>query len=178
MVTAILSLMAAQYYFNIEKDLQSAEDGYQSGRVLNLAAPVQSKQLKKLLSDGNYFTDERYVDFITKNLVQKINEQKSLPNLGSLNKKDFMIDATLFTKSGSESGNLRFLNSLAHLGMDTALYNKEQNNPEAYPSVVPVQDVKTGIDISGKIDSDEKGFEQRGILVKLSEQFKISQKRF
>ncbi|HRO84162.1 MAG TPA: FtsW/RodA/SpoVE family cell cycle protein [Niabella sp.] len=168
-VTAILSLMAAQYYFNIEKDLQSAEDGYQSGRVLNLAAPVQSKQLKKLLSDGNYFTDERYVDFITKNLVQKINEQKSLPNLGSLNKKDFMIDATLFTKSGSESGNLRFLNSLAHLGMDTALYNKEQNNPEAYPSVVPVQDVKTGIDISGKIDSDEKGFEQRGILVKLSE---------
>lgn len=65
-VTAILSLMAAQYYFNIEKDLQSAEDGYQSGRVLNLAAPVQSKQLKKLLSDGNYFTDERYVDFITK----------------------------------------------------------------------------------------------------------------
>ena len=37
---------------------------------------------------------------------------------------------------------------------------KSKTIPKLILLVVPVQDVKTGIDISGKIDSDEKGFEQ------------------
>lgn len=173
-VTAILAVMVSQYYFNIQKDLKNVENGYKQGKNINLSAPVQADALKKILADGEYFTDADYVNFVTKNLVQKINAHGTLPNLGALNKKDCMIDASLFTTTKSESGELRFINSLAHLGMDSALYRQEKKSPVSYQSVVPVQSLKTGIGISGKLLSEEADFSKEGILIKLSEVFSES----
>lgn len=174
MVTIVLACMAVSYYFNIKEDLSEAENGYKTGKIVNLAFPVDEKALKNIFTGSGYFTDDHYINFLTKNLVQKVNAQKSLPNLGALNKKGMMIDAEAFNHTGSESGKLRFINSLAHLGMSTSLYEQEQSRTVSHPSVVPVQTIKTSVDILGSIDFDKEikdSVSKQGILVKLTEIF-------
>ncbi|MFV0606928.1 MAG: FtsW/RodA/SpoVE family cell cycle protein [Niabella sp.] len=173
--TIILGVMVYSYYNNIKDDFINTDHEYSTGQIINLVPDVKETVIKNVLTKGGYFTDEAYVDFITKNLVKKINEQKVLPNLGSLNKKDFLLDATLFTNTGSESGKLRFINSLAHLGMDSALYHQEIEKPIDYPSTVQVQAENTGINIKGIIDFDHQDIKNavtpKGVLVKLTRFF-------
>ena len=47
--------MAAQYYFNIEKDLQSAEDGYQSGRGIESGSACSVKAIEKIVIGWKLF---------------------------------------------------------------------------------------------------------------------------
>lgn len=173
--TLILCVMVLNYYSNVKDDLSEFEHGYTTGEKVNLVAGVQSKAIKNVLAKGGYFTDEHYINFVSKNLQEKVNEQKVLPNLGSLNKEDFLFDATIFNNTGSESGRLRFINSLAHLGMDSSLYNEEKTKPVSYPSTVFVLGEQTGVNIKGTIDfSDDKIKEPvspKGTLVKLTQIF-------
>ncbi len=173
--TLIFGVMGFSYYNNVKEDFSTTEQGYTSGEKVNLSPGVKTETIKKVLIRGGYFTDEPYVNFISKNLQQKVNEQKLLPNLGSLNKQDFLFDATIFNSTGSESGKLRFINSLAHLGMDSALYNQEKTKPVSYPSTVSVRPETTGVNIKGSIDfSNEKikaPVSAKGTLVKLTQIF-------
>ncbi|MFT3904617.1 MAG: FtsW/RodA/SpoVE family cell cycle protein [Niabella sp.] len=166
--TTVLLVMALVYFLNIKNDLEATEEGYAKGTVVNLCHPVNKDALKKVLTNGGYFTDAVYVDFIASQLQKQVSEKKVLPNLGSLNKSAYWIDAKLFKSSGSEAGRLRFLNSLAHLGMDSVLYAQENVTPRNYPSEVTVQTEKTGISISGKIEGNRLNSRQ-GILVRLNE---------
>lgn len=168
-VTVICVALALQFYNNIKKELKTTNQGYLAGTVVNLTAPLQTNQVKKILAEGGYFTDATYINFIAKNLTDIIALNGSLPNLGSLNKTDGMVDALRFNNSGSESGKLRFINSLAHIGMDSALYRQEKTNPQPYPSHVAVQKENTGIVMKGRVSIEEKQVAPKGILVKLSE---------
>ncbi|MCH5719147.1 hypothetical protein [Niabella hibiscisoli] len=97
-VTLIMILMAFSYYNHIKKELQDAEEGYANGTVINLAAPLKTETLKNIFTKGGYFTDARYISFITGNVKQKVDEQQRLPNLGALNKVPMLIDAASFYK--------------------------------------------------------------------------------
>ena len=173
--TLVLGVMVFSYYNNVKDDFINTDHEYTTGDKVNLVPGVKTEAIKKVLTKGGYFTDETYINFITKNLHQKVNEQKVLPNLGSLNKEDFLFDAAIFNNAGSESGKLRFINSLAHLGMDSAFYNQEKTKPAEYPTVATVRSEETGVSIKGNIDfSDEKIKEPvaaKGTLVKLTQIF-------
>ena len=173
--TLFLAGMVYNYYSNIKNEFINTDHEYTTGEKVNLVPGVKSEAIKTVLTKGGYFTDDAYINFITKNLLQKVNEQKFLPNLGSLNKEDFLLDAAIFNNTGSESGKLRFINSLAHLGMDSALYQQEKSKPVEYPSNVAVQPEKTSISIEGTIDFDDDKISQpvprKGTLVKLTQIF-------
>lgn len=169
-VTLVIGVMAISYYWNIKDDLIETEKGYANKTIINLTYPFKTTEIKSVLKKGGYFTDEAYINFVVGNLQKKIDENKTLPNLGALNKEPFLIKDADFNNAGSESGQLRFINAMAHLGMDSALYNQELNNPIKYPSVVKV-DEKDGIDLKGKVNlNDENGDAQKavGILIKLN----------
>lgn len=169
-VTLIMLIMALRYYWNIKYDLYEAEGNLNSGQAVNLKSPLQVKNLKKILGQSGYFTDANYVNFIATQIQKIVAEQGELKNLGALNKKGAMISAVSFTKTGSESGELRFINSIAHLGMDSAFYALEQKNPQPYPATVQVAKTKSNISIKGSISfDDEKQISTKGVLVKLTE---------
>lgn len=168
-VTLIMGLMAFSYYNHIKKELQDAEQGYANGTVINLTAPLKAETLKNIFIKGGYFTDEKYVSFMTGNIKQKVDEQQYLPNLGALNKVPLLLDAASFLQSGSESGKLRFINSLAHLGADSALYETEKIAPQSFPSEVKTGNQETGISISGTIQLQAKeSTVANGVLVRLT----------
>lgn len=169
-VSLIIAVMALTYYLTINKDFKKVKEGYVNGVMINLSYPLEDKGIKSILSKGGYFPDEHYVDFITKNLKQKLNQHIELPNLGALNKKPFLIDATEFEKTKSEVGKLRFINSLAALGMDSTLYAQEKKAPKKFPSTVSVSG-EEGISIQGHIKLQNEGEEEQsntGILVRLT----------
>lgn len=155
LATLIMAVMAYSYYNNVKKELREAEEGYADGSVVNLAAPLKKDLLQRLFTKGGYFTDSKYIDFITDHLKGKVEGQKKLPNLGALNKDPMLIDAAAFVQSRTESGKLRFINSLAHLGVDSALYEQEKTAPEKFPSRAKAGDTETGISISGNVQIRE-----------------------
>lgn len=173
-VTAIILLMSVKYFLNIRQGLADTENGYKNGTVINLNSGFNKDTLTKIFTKGGYFTDSKYINFIVNNIQQKLHEQGALPNLGALNKSVFMVDAAEFERTGTESGELRFLNSLAHLGMDSAMYQQENKSPKPYASSVAIQNRTTGIKISGSVNYDENIVQpapQKGILIKLTEIF-------
>ncbi|MBZ4191123.1 FtsW/RodA/SpoVE family cell cycle protein [Niabella beijingensis] len=173
--TLLLGIMAFQYYQNRKADFINTDYGYESGKVINLAAPVQAATLQQLFAKGGYFTDEAYIRFIAGKIKTLVEKERVLPNLGALNKNSLMIPATDFLNTSSPSGKLRFLNAITQLDMDSALYDQELKNPVAYPDEVAVQNTKTRLSIHGKVrlgvsDSSEGGA-AKGVLVKLTEIF-------
>jgi cell division protein FtsW (lipid II flippase) len=170
-VTLLIALMALRYYTNIKTNLKEATAGYQQEKVINLSSPVNTPVLQKIVTKGGYFTDDVYARFVAQTLTKAVERAQRLPNLGVLNKKDMMIPATDFLESGSDAGYLRFLNGLAHLGMDSALYQQELKSPVAYSSKVPLQEAETGISIRGTVNlesSAEQG-PKTGTLIRLTE---------
>jgi cell division protein FtsW (lipid II flippase)/cell division protein FtsI/penicillin-binding protein 2 len=167
-VTLIMAVMAFSYYNHIRKELQEASEGYAGNNVINLAAPLHKETLRKIFTKGGYFTDARYINFITDHVKQKVDQQKRLPNLGALNKEPMLVDAAFFMQSGSESGKLRFINSLAHLGADSALYEQEKTAPQKYPSEVKAGSAETGVSINGTIRFAADEIAAGGVLVRLT----------
>ncbi|MBO9593678.1 MAG: FtsW/RodA/SpoVE family cell cycle protein [Niabella sp.] len=174
-VTLLIGIMAFQYYQHKKDDFINSDYGYESGKMVNLIAPVQASTLQQIFAKGGYFTDEEYIRFIAGKIKTLVEKQGQLPNLGALNKNSLMIPATEFLNTSSESGKLRFLNAITQLDMDSALYAAELKSPAKYPDEVAVQNTKTKLSIHGKIRlaaSDSSGEQTgAGVLVKLTEIF-------
>ncbi|MFT4094214.1 MAG: FtsW/RodA/SpoVE family cell cycle protein [Niabella sp.] len=172
-ITVIIAVMAFNYYNSVKAGFRDTDEGYAGGANINLTYPLNADAVKKALTKGGYFSDENYINFITQNLKKKVDEEKVLPNLGALNKEPMLIEADAFMHTG-ESGKLRFINSLAHLGMDSALYAQERSDPKKFPSEVNTGIVKDGVSVKGTVNlsSGKKGAEGReGILIKLTRIF-------
>ncbi len=173
-VTLIIGVMVFSWYNHIKEDFAAAEEGYKTGAVINLSAPLNNDLVRKAFVKGGYFTDEQYIGFITRNLKEKVDEVQYLPNLGALNKKPLLLDATYFLETGSESGKLRFMNSLAHLGMDSALYAQETTRPRPYSSEVALDPRGSGVEIKGRVEITERDKSRSAaanVLVKLTRFF-------
>ncbi|MCH5598336.1 FtsW/RodA/SpoVE family cell cycle protein [Niabella ginsengisoli] len=82
-----------------------------------------------------------------------------------------MLDATAFLQTGSESGKLRFINSLAHLGSDSALYEEEKISPQKYPSEVETGLSENGVRIKGNISYKDDEGNKEGVLIRLTRIF-------
>ncbi|WP_300599578.1 FtsW/RodA/SpoVE family cell cycle protein [Niabella sp.] len=174
-VTLLIGIMAFQYYQHKKEDFINSDYGYESGKMVNLVAPVQAATLQQIFAKGGYFTDEEYIRFIAGKIKTLVEKQGALPNLGALNKNSLMIPATEFLNTSSESGKLRFLNAITQLDMDSALYATELKSPAKYPDEVAVQNTKTKLSIHGKVRlaaSDSSTAQAGGgVLVKLTEIF-------
>ena len=173
-VTVIIATMVVSFYFNIKEELTKAGEGYANGSVINLSAPLNTDNVKSAFKKGGYFTDQNYITFVANNLKAKVDQEKRLPNLGALNKKPLLLKATDFLETGSESGKLRFINSLAHIGLDSALYAQEKTKSATYPSKVKVGESLSGVDLSGSVSFKAEGetpADRKGVLIKLTRIF-------
>lgn len=150
--TGLQLLLFYQLYTNLQSLLSNAEKNYASGKTINLNKGFSADSLLKIISEGNYYNDEKDIRLIADSLPRKLVSAGLLDNLGAINKQSFMINAPVSWQSdigGAEFKN-RLLASRERLGFDSVHYVKELNNPAPYSS-----SVKAGngsLQIAGKVE--------------------------
>ena len=164
--TLIILVMAWGYYRNIKPNLENAEKGYAEKSMLNLNGSMDEKVLLKILSELDYFGDPVYERFLANRLKMKLQE-KSLDNLGELNKRFFCVNAQEMAKEGGETGATRYLISATELGLDSALVAKLPSLQLGSEKAVMPEN--SGISITGNVEND-KNAPVAGVLVRLREE--------
>ena len=84
----MLLLLFIKLYTNLNPALKAVEG---SGKTLNLTSTIQPGAVKKILSEGNYFSDQKDIDLVADSLVARLSVIGSIDNLGSINKQNFFI---------------------------------------------------------------------------------------
>jgi len=127
----ILGFYFYKLYNTLEPQLQKAEQALREGRAIKLEAGVDKDKLKKIIADGNYYSDQHDIDLLADSLTSKLLFIPHPGNLGALNKTPFAVFAPVDWKpsvGGTDFYN-RLRASRQRLGLDSALYVSELNNP-------------------------------------------------
>lgn len=115
-VTAFLVLLGSCLYRRQAAQLALMDNG----RFVTLGPDVSADSLKKVLVDEGYILDGRDASFIADSLSAKA-RRLPLPNLGSINKKDWKVLSENALALGGKGLQARVRNSYARLGLDSLL---------------------------------------------------------
>ena len=176
-ITALMFLLFGSLYYNLQPQLQEAQQGYADGSIVNLSKTASNTNgLQALLQKNNYVNDKTDLSFLMAQLSQKLQTNKPLENLGGLNKKAFTVPVSLAqSQGGSEYRGrveasrmaLGFVNedSLGNTVFDKMLFEQERTAPQAQPSTLNVGGGVLAIAGTVLLDSTKK--ELSGVLVRL-----------
>lgn len=162
----VLLFLFFNLYQALRPQLQKATTALQEGRALNLQGVVNKDVLKKVLADGNYFSDPRDINLLADSLSIKL---LSFPpdNLGALNKSMYAITAPLewAPSMGGADLNQRLIASRQRLGFDSTLYMQELLKPVPHGANIMVATGTTTI--KGHVRM--QGQPMSGVLVQLKQ---------
>jgi len=165
--TVLLLVLFTRLYTNLQPLLDRAQQAYASGAALNLQKGLKAAQLRKLLTEGNYFTDARDVALVVDSLPAKLNRlDESLDNVGAINKRQFSITVPAAWRSpvGGADFQSRLQLSRQQMGFDSVLYIRELRHPQSYGSTVGTG----GVSVSGQVlDETPDHRPLAGVLVQL-----------
>ncbi|HTE11708.1 MAG TPA: FtsW/RodA/SpoVE family cell cycle protein, partial [Chitinophagaceae bacterium] len=169
----ILLLLFFKLFNVLSPELEKATIARSEHRAIVLEAGMDKEVLKKIIEEGNYYTDKRDIDLLADSLSQKLLNTDPLDNLGSLNKNAFAIAAPLPWKTGMGGADFqdRLTASRQRLGFDSALYVQELTHP-----LISVGPVRSGnypstprpagnMEMSGVVVFNDKPMQ--GVLVQL-----------
>ena len=145
--------------------LERASNALREGHALKLHGLVNKDVLRKIIADGNYYSDPRDVQLLTDSLAGKLLTNGAPENLGALNKNNWSIMAPLPWKSpiGGIDFQDRLMASRQRLGFDSVLYVQELSHPAKYPSTFSLSTGNRSI--SGRVTNSGKPM--AGMLVQL-----------
>jgi cell division protein FtsW (lipid II flippase)/cell division protein FtsI/penicillin-binding protein 2 len=160
----ILLLLFFKLFDALHPKLEKADAALREHRAIRLEAGMDKEVLKRIIADGNYYTDKRDIDLLADSLTQKLLTINRLDNLGSLNKNAFAITAPLPWKTGIGGADFqdRLTASRQRLGFDSTLYVQELTHPVNYPSTLRPAG---NMEISGRVMLNDK--RMPGVLVQL-----------
>lgn len=167
--TVILVVMAWQYNHNIKSTLEKVEEGYSEKTVLNLNEDFNEKALIEILSKADYFGDVSYESFLVKSLKQKL-QNNTLPNLGALNKRTFMVNAEEMNQNAGEWGKTRYLISSTELGQNSDFF--ANIDTIKLSSQKKVSEKESGLTISGKVTK----YRELSLIEKIKEKLHLLKK--
>ena len=132
----VLLLLFFRLFTVLRPDLDKAATALREHRAIKLAPGMDAAVLKKIIAEGNYYTDQRDIDLLADSLQQKLFSSGPPDNLGALNKNTFSITAPLpwKTSMGGIDFQDRLTASRQRLGFDSTLYVQELTHPAAVPS--------------------------------------------
>lgn len=145
--SAVLLLLFGGLYMNLQPQLQKATAHYTTGEAVNLSPGFNTRSLRNILLNGNYYQDEADVKLITDSLPGKLAAAEQLENLGALNKKNFAITAPIPWTStvGGTDFQSRLAASRQRLGFDSLLYTTELHAPVRYPATMAAGNGKLAV---------------------------------
>jgi cell division protein FtsW (lipid II flippase)/cell division protein FtsI/penicillin-binding protein 2 len=161
----ILLFFFFKLFNTLSPQLEKADTALLQGRALKLEGVINKDVLKKIISDGSYYTDKRDVDLLADSLSSILLTEGTLSNLGSLNKSAYAITAPVAWKTTMGGVDLqdRLRASRQRLGFDSALYAQELNSPANIPAEIRVS---TGeAEMKGRVLL--QGKPMNGVLVQL-----------
>lgn len=158
LISIIVSMMFYQFYQNVEDILIDAEKDKNS---MQLAADFSEKKMKELLQKGEYFMDSDYERYLARKLKAKMKKAGRISNLGQLNKKPFLVEATEMATEGGDWGKARYQVSATKLGLDSTLLENINTIYKDLNATQSISDKKTDIRIYGKVKIEPK---QKGII--------------
>jgi cell division protein FtsW (lipid II flippase)/cell division protein FtsI/penicillin-binding protein 2 len=134
----LMLVLFVKLFLTLTPQLTRAEQALQQGRAIKLEAGLNKDTLRKIIIEGNYFADNRDVDLLVDSLSMKLLTAGSPDNLGSINKSAFGLAAPVQWKAGTGGVDFqgRLEASRQRLGLDSALYQKELNDPASYAASV------------------------------------------
>src|SRR5688500_5265667 len=88
---AILLFYFFRLYTSLNPQLEKTEQALLEARAIKLEGAVNKDALKKIIADGNYYSDQRDIDLLADSLASKLLAFEKLDNLGSLNKSAWAI---------------------------------------------------------------------------------------
>src|SRR5689334_3535727 len=94
----ILGFYFFKLYNTLTPQLEKTEQALLEGRAIKLEGVVDRDKLKKIISDGNYYSDQRDINLLADSLAGKLLSLEKPDNLGALNKGAFAIQAPLAWK--------------------------------------------------------------------------------
>jgi hypothetical protein len=166
----LVSVLFVFLFFRLHTVLQTrfadVDKRLQDGTMINLNAPDPAGQLKKLLTKGYYFEDNRDIDLITATVANASGGTTQIDNIGDLNKRKYFIGADdAFAKGGTSFKNRvdASRSLLGYTGEDSLLFAREKGNPVKVPQVTDLRIGHTSITASVV----NKKQAVAGVLVKL-----------
>jgi cell division protein FtsW (lipid II flippase)/cell division protein FtsI/penicillin-binding protein 2 len=137
---ACMLVLFVKLFLTLSPKLKTAAAALQNGRAIKLEAGLNKDSLRKILAQGNYFTDTRDIDLLVDSLSVRLLTIGVPDNLGAVNKNAFGIKAPVEWRSavGGVDFQGRLEASRQRLGFDSALYVKELTDPATYPATVNV----------------------------------------
>jgi cell division protein FtsW (lipid II flippase) len=168
LISAVLGLLFFSLYTVIERDFEDVHTRLANGTMLNLNNGDPGEGIKTLLQKGYYFDDKKDIELIQSYVAKGLSPlNKSIDNIGELNKRNFFVDADEAYTKGGESFRKRVIASRSLLGFtgnDSLAFAKERSNPPQLPSNTNVG--MGNYHISGTIVNKENKPVQ-GVLVRL-----------
>ena len=164
---AFMLVLFVKLFLTLMPALKRGNEALKTGRAIKLESGINKDSLRKIITEGNYFTDTRDVDLLVDSLSMRLLTAESIDNLGSINKSAFGLTAPLQWKASTGGPDFqgRLEASRQRLGFDSILYEKELNDPTTYAAEVNVAAGK--LNISGRILF--QGEPMAGTLVQLKE---------
>lgn len=164
LAAAVLLLLFFKLFTVLRPDLEKTAEALRQHRAIKLEAGMDKDILKKIIADGNYYSDQRDIDLLADSLSAQLFTTGQPDNLGALNKTGFAITAPLAWKSpiGGTDFQDRLTASRQRLGFDSALYVQELLHPGNYPSSLKQTGNK---EISGRVTMGDQPMP--GVLVQL-----------
>ncbi|MFD1142990.1 FtsW/RodA/SpoVE family cell cycle protein [Larkinella insperata] len=163
--TVMLLLLFIRLYVNLLPNLNQAQEALASGRALTLTPGVKSAALQRLLTTGNYYSDEKDRALVADSLAAKLALNDSPENLGAINKRQFSVLAPLPWRSsvGGADFQSRLQLSRQQMGFDSVLYVRERTNPKAYAPTLAIGGGTRSI--GGRVTREDEPMS--GVLVQL-----------
>ena len=168
LIGIILSLLFTTLYSAEKENFNEVDGRLADGSMVNINGPEPVRKLHDLLLKRFYFEDPRDVNVAVEAISSGFRaSQEPIDNIGELNKRRFNVKAEDAFTQGGESYRKRARLSRYLIGftdVDSILYVREVQAPEAFPSSVKVG--MDGYNISGQVlDGEEQPVS--GVLVRL-----------
>ncbi|MEO5680994.1 MAG: FtsW/RodA/SpoVE family cell cycle protein [Chitinophagaceae bacterium] len=162
----ILLLLFFRLFNVLSPQLKKSAIALREQHAMQLQAGMDKETFKKIIVDGNYYTDPRDIDLLADSLLQKLAYSGPPENLGALNKNIFSIAAPLSWQSriGGADFQARLTASRERLGFDSVLYVQELTRPANHPSSLDGGGTKQ---VSGTVLLNNQPM--AGVLVQLRE---------
>jgi hypothetical protein len=95
----LMLVLFVKLFITLTPKLTRANEALKTGRAIKLEAGINKDSLKKIISGGNYFTDDRDMEQLVDSLSMRLITAGGIDNLGAINKNAFGLAAPLEWKA-------------------------------------------------------------------------------
>ena len=132
LIGIIMALLFWKLFTVLQRDFAEVDARIDNGTMINLNAGKPAEAMTELLNKGMYFEDPKDIAFIASTVTAAKEPGSTIDNIGTLNKKQYFVNADEAFLEGGKSFRNRVELSRDLLGfsdIDSTSFEKERKHP-------------------------------------------------